>query len=572
MDKRSTKLPGWIFPVLLTVYSLLLVNQGVTVTDTGYNYGNFIYFESLDGMWKFSTYLATAIGSFFTKLPFGSTMLGLNVYTGLVKASIALVTYFFCVKLFEMPKGVAFLAELVALGFCWCPTALLYNYVTYLLFSLGAFLLCLAVKTGKTRWYVLAGVCLGVNVMVRLPNLAQMALILAVWFCCIIRRDSFGELLRRTGYCILGYVLGFGSIFAYICVRYGFAAYVEGIRAILSMPGEASDYSLKAMILGQLTDYLHNAKWILELAVVIGIGCVLFLLLKDRFLWVKRGLYVILNLALFYVFYRNKVFTFRYYDYSSIQNIGIVFLLLAILMGGYAAFFGGKNFLLRFWGACAVIVMGITPLGSNNRLLSAENNLFVVTPFVFYCIYRLFGRAKQENEEKSAVFLEPLRISLGSLAALTAAQGILFGATFVFRDGIYGEKRSEKVTEIPALAGMYTQPTVAGQLKELNAYLEAEGLKSREAILYHNVPGLSFLLELTPAMSSTWPDLRSFSTEKFQRELAEISENCEAEDRPVVIIGADAPTDQPKLEMLLAFLKEENYREDFSNELCTVYR
>ena len=160
MDKRSVKLPGWIFPVLLTVYSLLLVNQGVTVTDTGYNYGNFIHFESLDGMWKFSTYLATAIGSFFTKLPFGSTMLGLNVYTGLVKASIALVTYFFCVKLFEMPKGVAFLAELVALGFCWCPTALLYNYVTYLLFTLGTLLLCLAVKTGKTRWYVLAGVCL----------------------------------------------------------------------------------------------------------------------------------------------------------------------------------------------------------------------------------------------------------------------------------------------------------------------------------------------------------------------------------------------------------------------------
>ena len=572
MDKRSVKLSGWIFPVLLTVYSLLLVNQGVTVTDTGYNYGNFIHFESLDGMWKFSTYLATAIGSSFTKLPFGSTMLGLNVYTGLVKASIALVTYFFCVKLFEMPKGVAFLAELVALGFCWCPTALLYNYVTYLLFTLGTLLLCLAVKTGKTRWYVLAGVCLGVNVMVRLPNLAQMALILAVWFCCIIRRDSFGELLRRTGYCVLGYVLGFGSIFAYICVRYGFAAYVEGIRAILSMPGEASDYSLKAMILGQLTDYLHNAKWILESAAVIGIGCVLFLLLKGRFLCWKRGLYVILNLALFYVFYRNKVFTFRYYDYSSIQNIGIVFLLMAILLGGYAAFFGGKNYLLRFWGACSVIVIGITPLGSNNRLLSAENNLFVVTPFVFYCIYTLFGRSKQEYSEKAAVLLEPLRISLVSLAALTAVQGILFGATFVFRDGIYGEKRTEKVTEIPALVGMYTQPAVAGQLKGLNAYLEAEGLKSREVILYHNVPGLSFLLELTPAMSSTWPDLRSFATEKFQRELAEISEGCEAGNRPMVIIGADAPTDQPKMEMLLIFLEEENYREDFSNELCTVYR
>lgn len=572
MSKRNRKLADCLFPVVLAVYSLLLVNQGITVTDTGYNYGNFIHFESMDVMWKFSTYLATAIGSFFTRLPLGSTMLGLNIYTGLVKASIAILAYFFCIRIFEMPRGVVFLAELVALGFCWCPTALLYNYVTYFLFTLGVFLLCLAVKTEKTRWYVLAGVCLGCNVMVRLPNLAQTALILALWFLCFIQKQGIGELLRKTGYCVLGYLAGFGAIFLYICCRYGLSAYVEGIRAILSMPGEASDYSLKAMIVGQLTEYRYNLKWILELAVVIGIGCVLFAFLRDRFVVWKRIAYVAMNLALFFVFYRNKVISFEYYDYIAIINIGVVFLMVAILVGIYVVLFGKEKYELRFLAACSVLIIGITPLGSNNRLFSAQNNLFVVAPFVFYCIYLLFAKAQKQLQGKLRFCLEPLRISLVLFAALVGLQGVLFGATFVFRDGIHGEKRTEKVTEIPVLKGIYTQKSVADQLCALNDYLEEQHLKEQKAILYHNVPGLCFFLELSPAMSSTWPDLRSFATEKFRGELAEIASGCEAGDRPIVIIGAGAVEDQPKLQMLRTFLEEWDYTEGFSNEMCTVYR
>lgn len=72
------RITNFLFPVLLVLFSFIHINEGITVTDTGYNYGNFVSFDSLDDMWKFSTYLASALGAFFTKLPFGKTMIGLN--------------------------------------------------------------------------------------------------------------------------------------------------------------------------------------------------------------------------------------------------------------------------------------------------------------------------------------------------------------------------------------------------------------------------------------------------------------------------------------------------------------
>lgn len=200
MKKTKSFMKKLGFPILLLVYSLFLVNQGITVTDTGYNYGNFVNFDSLDVMWKFSTYLANVVGSLFTKLPLGETMIGLNIYTGLIKAFTSIIIYYICVYEFDMKSCLVFLSQLMALGYCWCPTALLYNYCTYLLFDLGAILICIAAKRNKFRYYLIAGICLGLNVMVRLPNLAEIALIFAVWYYSFVTKDNFIVFLKKQDY------------------------------------------------------------------------------------------------------------------------------------------------------------------------------------------------------------------------------------------------------------------------------------------------------------------------------------------------------------------------------------
>ena len=161
-------------------------------------------------------------------------MMGLNFYTGLSISVLALAGYYFFVKEGKLPKGVVFVGEFLAISMCWCPTALLYNYLTYLLLGAGFVLLYYALtrKKGNRLCFVLAGICLGINVFVRFSNLANMALIVAVWAMGIIRKEKFGKVVQQTLWCVLGYTLGLGGMFGLISLKYGPKAYMDGVLRI----------------------------------------------------------------------------------------------------------------------------------------------------------------------------------------------------------------------------------------------------------------------------------------------------------------------------------------------------
>lgn len=168
---------------VLALYPMRHINWGLDFWDTGYNYANFEYMglEHMDSMWLFSTYLANAVGRFFARLPFGSCLMGMNFYTGLFASALAIGGYLFCTKKLGMPSGIAFLGEIAALSLCWCPTALLYNYLTYVFFLVCVILLYEGLTREKKWCLYAAGLCLGSNVLVRFSNLPEAALIVAVW-------------------------------------------------------------------------------------------------------------------------------------------------------------------------------------------------------------------------------------------------------------------------------------------------------------------------------------------------------------------------------------------------------
>ena len=159
LHKGMRILEKTVFPALLLLYPLLLVRQGIDISDTTYSLGYYRFMDEMDITWVLATYLANVLGAFLMKLPMGDTLLGMNVYTGLLAAAIALVCYYVMSR--WMPSWIVFAGEVIALSLCWCPTTILYNYLTYFFFAAGSLCLCRGLLENKKAYFVLAGLCLG---------------------------------------------------------------------------------------------------------------------------------------------------------------------------------------------------------------------------------------------------------------------------------------------------------------------------------------------------------------------------------------------------------------------------
>lgn len=559
-QKKITAYLSYIYPLILLLYPLRHIRVGAEWWDTGYNYANFRYMDRMDEMWMFSTYLGNVTGNLLQRLPFGDTMMGMNLYTGLFVSLLALAAYVFFVRCTDLPRGIVFLGEFLAISLCWCPTALLYNYLTYLLMGGGYVFLYKALLSEEKKskiYFVTAGVLLGINVYTRFSNLAQMALIVAVWAMGIIRREQFLKVIYRTLWCVLGYVLGLGIVFGWIAHVYGAGTYVEAIARLLSMPAEASDYTIVSMVIYQFRNYLQNLIWLGYFAVFLLVGMVVYTLLfwGTRWLtgtsgtqgcqcganrlsrWIKGMAETgyIAAMVLFFYYMRNQnMFNMKYSTKLSAFQWAVM-LLTATWLTGLVVIFG-KKFTIREKLLCGmnIIVIVITPLGSNNHLYASINNLFFVAPVTLWMLWR-FWKWLPGELAGGRIKTYPVKALLICMIFMIFLQSTLFGWFYVFSEGDGGENLHTGIENIDILEGMLTSPDRAEAISTIAAYVNEEGLKEYEVILYGQIPAMSYYLEM-PFAITAWPDLRSYNYEIMEQDLAELAAQIDAGERQMPVI------------------------------------
>ena len=572
----------WLFPAILLLYPFLIVNQGLDVADSTYSLTNFQYFDTMNGTWMVATFLSNEAGWLLTHLPFGGTLLGMKCYTTLAQSAAALMVYFGLRKRIAAP--LLFLGEFLALGLCWCPSTVLYNYLTYLLMTAGILLLYRGLSEDKAiswkrrrLYFVAAGVCLGVNVAVRMPNVVQAAFILAVWYGIVLigeqedtkdagKREgdttasavsqSIGQenagkrplpwraLLEVTGWCLLGYVVGFGVPFVAICARYGITAYPDMVRTMFAMTEQAVDYKPTSMLTGMLGDYIKGLYW-LAFAGVCAVAAGLAFYVRERLYGAKKNAYktagivikiayILLLLVLLRFYWGRGMFHFQYYQYGNGSIYYPAVLLLLVMIAAAVLCLIGKRVRpeQKIMASLVLLQIFLTPLGSNNYLYPIINNLFLAAPFLLWVIDT--GR-RQSSTAYDFVWRAPVVL----LILFVTVQSIGSHANFVFQDGIYGEPR-EKCVETPKkAAGVYTTLENGALLEELSAFIEEEGLTGREMIAYDELPGLYYLLDMPPALSTGWPDLDSYRMTEYTRDLAELAAESRAgKELPVIIVSS----------------------------------
>lgn len=568
----------YIFPLVLLLYPLRHIWMGLDLRDTGYNYANFLYMglDHMDSMWLFSTYLATAVGHFFTLLPGGQTLVGMNLYTGLFVSVLAFVSYRFFTRRLQLPAWLVFVGEFVAISLCWCPTALLYNYLTYLLFLAAVLLLYKGLTQDKGHYLVLAGVVLGTNVFVRFSNLPEAALILAVWGYGIICRKKVAKVLKETGLCILGYAGAVALWLGYFALRYGLFAYVAGIKRLFAMTDTASDYKPVSMLYGIFSGYIQNFYWVNRLLVFLVLATVVCFLLPKRWKWAKRIIGIGTAAVAGFWLYSKEFCDLRFDEYSSMLRPGILFLILTLFVCALRILQKKVDKKEKLLAMLIALVTFLTSVGGNNGLISSINNLFFAVPYVLWNIYKL---CKRPTTVFWRVELTAVKAMAVMFICIFLFQSIGFGTTFVFVESSGAKNVDTKVENNDILSGVYMSKERAEWVEEISAYVEENQLAGREVILYGQIPALSFYLQM-PSAFNPWSDLLSYSADTMEKAMGELeAELSDGAEPPVVIFDKDVASkivnaeeiEDKKLAMILDFMNKYGYIETFSNAKFVLY-
>lgn len=560
-------LEKYVFPLVLLLYPLIGVNAGLDVTDTTYSLANYEFIDTLNPMWLLSTFLGNVTGAIIMHLPGAGTMLGFGIYSSFIISLTALISYYFLQK--YMPGWMIFIGTFMAESLCWCPRVIMYNYMTYMFFTLGALFLVKGIFFWEKQNVDLfiAGVFLGLNVMVRFPNITETALILVLWFYGVLTRDDFLNILKKTGICILGFTTGVAVIFLVISLIYGPGAYFGMIGSLFGMTSGASDYTTSGMISAIIDAYFKTAADMLMLIPCIVAGIIMFLIKSERFVWIKKLLFAIGLCIVVKYYFAEGIFTRNYYYYDSIFKAAMMFVIISLILGviGICGFLNG-NKQEQTLAFLMVMIILITPLGSNNYTYPVINNLFVVAPIALWIMRRLMQRLG----DRQLHFTWQSTITMVIIVVLI--QGILFHVNFSFVDGADGQKRGETVKTIPKVGSMVTTSYNARTLEELGKYLSDNNLLGTKALLFGGIPGLSYIFDLKPAIDTVWPDLDSYSTEIFDEKLIELSTSDEP--YPVIIVGKDMQgyaNISDKYDILLDYISNHDYNIDFESERFTVY-
>lgn len=581
MKKKTGKwmLEQLIFPAVLFLAPLWNVNSGVDLGDTGYNLCNYAYPDNVDNTWRLATWLSNAAGSAIMRLPGGGTLLGMRVYTALLVSVMAVAAYFFCRRM--VPAAAAFAGELLAVCLCWCPTVILYNYLTYFLILFALMLLYEGLRKDRMMFLAGAGVLIGVNLFVRVSNAVQALYIFAVWYAgfeewrsgkraCAAGGQSPGngwEIFRKTaaqtGACVAGFLTGFLAGFAAVCVREGPRAYFNMLAGMSEIESGAKNYSVRDMLLRIWTeDYAVAALWLLFLSCYALAGAVLFRLARWKLEPLKKVVFLLGMPFLYRFLWGRAVFDFNYYSYGAMfwPTVMMILLMMAAcilrLMGREAG--SGEKLM-----AClALLILLVTPFGTNNKSYPVMNNLFLVLPFAFWWGYRLLrGRSF------------PLRSTVLVFTLFWAVQAAAFGACFVFGDGSPEEKRDTKIENDGILKGIYTGREKADTMERLYTYYEERG-NGRPIYCYGNIPALPYYLSARAAAGSSWPDLPSYSLTQYRLDMERLRGMAEAENKPVVMIGAGVDEEdrkEEKFRLLLEFMEAYGYEERLETPYLYVY-
>lgn len=563
-----------VFCSILLLFPVWLIRYGIDYTDTGYSITNFQTFGSTAGKIQIATFLSNALGAFFMKLPFGKNYLGIMVYTALFIGILAVVCYLLMRKYYM--QELVFVGVFMALCARWCPGVVLYNYLSYFLYVVAIGFLVLGFEKNKRIYLFVAGTVLGLNIFARFPNITHCVLILPVLFYFYLEKKKVIEVLKMLAVCVGGWISAVLIMWTIITCIYGIDAYADMINGLFSDASSSGTYNPLAMLTDNFVQFWEYRKWILYLTLYIFAGFGLYKVCVKKWLKVIYvGIYTVGFALLMKYFHYWSVFTIKKYDdYLSVSFWIVLFMIAAWILAIKGCFSKKTSNMHRFICAVTLCTLLLAPIGSNTGILASFNNMYLIFPFVLGMLGEELLANNSQFKIKTMIFSKrPIQLSVFYVTAIAILQLFLFSVVYIYGEVGFNRDMNVTIQENRILKGIRVSAGNAMLIEDVTNYVYENGLEGRECITYGNIPIMSFALEMPPALSTSWPDLETYTYD-------ELSEDLYAADKPVIIINKyysfsifdeAVQRDAPKTKLLADYIDQNNYVITFENDKFALY-
>ncbi len=491
--------------IVAFIFHLLFIFQGMDVTDTGYHLTNQVSAFSFPVEFSpFNSFmlLTDLVGGFWLFLIGEPNLLWARLGGVLIIALNAAIIFSILSAHFERKRAflVVFISMLIL---TMRPGLYIIDYFIFpaLLINIEFWILNkILMERGKNDFHnFLLGFMVVPIILSRIPLITIILIPAIIFIYSLIKQVDFLKYKKGAITSFLGFLSAI-AIFGIIYWTTGILnSYFDNIYSMIvaSTSGNTGyvdqTHTMSFLLRSYLFDYRNIALGTIVL-------CILFYtlsLLKRRigsiYVWIVT-LSLTFGIILFMI-YRNIYIDFLAYCFLEVM-IGIIILIASIIV--IAENDDRRNKIIKFLLFSGVIVMIITPLGSNGGAIKSFYGMWLILPLAILCGYQL--RTSTKNKTIGSIF-SLMNCALLSLLILA----LFFHGTNIYRDDI---NRINLGTEFSSssLKGIYSTPERVRAVDDLIIKIREFSNKSDRLLMFNSIPMFFYLTETRPALGNPWSD------------------------------------------------------------------
>ena len=473
--------------------SMLLVWQGLDFTDMGWlitAYDDF--YTRPDTMCSFGVLAACWLTCFighWTGVVLGGGVLAYKLGYVVVITASAVISYQLLASQFGPGRLLAALVLLtVFFTRSFAGNWICYNELTALLYLAGAALLFHGLAGNRKTLVVLAGIVLGTNVFVRLPNLGGVALVSAVWLHAVACRRSWRELLIWSAWFLGGFAVGMALILCLIALSGHWSIYFQNIRALLGVAEDASSIHPASELFRRfITNHVMAFGLALPLVVF---GGWLAAGSADKGLFCQLPSFRAGSLLLWFALHR------LYYWRWVVPGLCYV-VLLAVVIREWR-----KDRGLSLLAFIAGLILLLAPIGSNNGILNSVFGMWLALPLTLMLLWRSSDVTIGRFSMKAGGF----HVFTATILLALSLQSLAWALRHTYRDSKNRLLMTHSIDH-PLLIGTFTTAARAQVVGELLDAMRHYSKPGDELLAYNSIPLVHYLTRTHPWLGDPWPDI-----------------------------------------------------------------